>query len=286
MIGTIRPRTVVGMLLVASISVACAARAASPPTRSPMTKGLVLRVDKRGGFLAPAVALTHTPQFSLYADGLVFVEGAQIEIYPGPATPPVFSMKVSADGIRRIVAAARKAGLESPDRSYRNRTAGDVGTTTFTFVDKGNVHTISVAGLGIEASDPSIPESERRARARLQQLDATLGNLRGWLPAGSISREQPFESERLAVIVSTQPSGEQLEQRELTWPLDRTIADLAEPVAGAPAISCAVVSGEDLMKLRPFVGRANELTPWKSDGKTYWLRFRPLLPDESSCPLA
>jgi hypothetical protein len=249
-----------------------------------MTKGLVLRVDTRGGFLAPAVALSRIPQFSLYADGLVFEEGAQIEIYPGPATPPVFSMKVSAEGVRRIVAAARKAGLDGPDRTYRNPTAGDVGTTTFTFVDKGKVHTISVAGLGLEQSDPSIPEGERRARAALQQFDAKLGNLRGWLPAGSISREQPFQYQRLAVFVSTQPSGELLEQRELAWPLDRTIADLAEPVAGAPDISCAVVSGEDLAKLRPLVGRANELTPWKSDGKTYWLRFRPILPDESGCP--
>jgi hypothetical protein len=284
MSGTIGPRTVVGMLLAASISVACAAGAASPPTRSPMTNGLVLRVDTRGGFLAPAVALSRIPQFSLYADGLVFVEGAQIEIYPGPATPPVFSMKVSAEGVLRIVAAARKAGLDGSDRTYRNPTAGDVGTTTFTFVDKGKVHTISVAGLGLEPSDPSIPEGERKGRAALQQLDAKLGNLRGWLPAGSISREQPFQYQRLAVIVSTQPSGELLEQPELTWPLDRPIADLAEPVAGAPDISCAVVNGEDLAKLRPLVGRANELTPWKSDGKTYWLRFRPLLPDESGCP--
>jgi hypothetical protein len=149
---------------------------------------------------------------------------------------------------------------------------------------RAKVHTISVAGLGLEPSDPSIPEGERKARAALQQLDAKLGNLRAWLQAGSISREQPFQYQRLAVIVSTRPSGELLEQRELTWPLDRTIAYLAEPVAGAPDISCAVVSGEDLAKLRPLVGRANELTPWKSDGKTYWLRFRPLLPDESGCP--
>jgi hypothetical protein len=289
MSGTIRPRTVAGMLLVASLSVACAARATSPPGQSPATNGLVLRVDTRGGFLAPVAAVTRVPQFSLFADGLVVVEGAQIEIYPGPATPPVFSMKVSEDGIRKIIEAARRAGLDGPDRTYRNPVAGDVGTTTFTFIDKGKVHTISVAGLGFEPSDPSIPPDERKARSALQELDAKLGNLSAWLPSDSVSREQPFDYQRLAVIVSTQPPGEQLEQleqRELTWPLDRTIAELAKPVAGAPQVSCAVVGGEGLAKLRPLVGKANDLTPWKSGGRTFWLRFRPLLPDESGCPHA
>jgi hypothetical protein len=49
-------------------------------------------------------------------------------------------------------------------------------------------------------------------------------------------------------------------------------------------VSCIAVTGKDVERLRPLVARANELTPWKSDGKTYWLRFRPLLPDESRCP--
>ena len=284
MSGALWRRSGLAMLLATFVSVACASRAATPPPGSPVTNGLLLRVDTRGGSLAPAATLSRIPQFSLYADGLLVMEGAQIEIYPGPATPPVFSMNVDTEGVRRIAGAARMAGLDGPNRSYENPTGGDVGTTTFTFIDRGRTHTTSVAGLGIEPSDPSVPQSERKARAALQELDGRLGNLRGWLPAGSVSRDQPFEYQRLAVIVSDQPSGEGPDQPALTWPLDRPVADLAEPVAGAPAISCLVVSGQDLAKLRPLVARANDLTPWKSDGHTYWLRFRPLLPDESRCP--
>jgi hypothetical protein len=279
-------RAVAGMALAASISVTCASRATPPPGQGPVTDGLVVRVDTRGGLLPASFALTRIPQFSLYADGLAVMEGAQIAIYPGPAIAPVFSMKVDAGGLRQIIDAARRAGLAGPDRTYDVSTVADAPTTTFTFVEDGTPHVISAYALGMEASDPSIPESERKARAALFELQTRLGNLGGWLPDGSVSEERLFDYRSLAVIVSTEPPGEQLEQPELTWPLDRPIGDLADPVAGAPMVSCFTVDGQDVAKLRPLVARANELTPWDSGGSKYWLRFRPLLPDESGCPEA
>jgi len=33
----------------------------------------------------------------------------------------------------------------------------------------------------------------------------------------------------------------------------------------------------------PLAEKANELTPWRSDGAEFQLFFRPLLPDESGC---
>ena len=41
------------MLLVACMSVACAARASTPPHQRPVTNGLVLRINVHGGFVAP-----------------------------------------------------------------------------------------------------------------------------------------------------------------------------------------------------------------------------------------
>jgi hypothetical protein len=279
------PLRLVGVVLAGSISAACASQAATPPRVGPSTDGLVLRVDTRGGLLAPGVALTRIPQFSLYADGLIVMEGAQIEIYPGPALPPVFSLRVNAEGLRRIIQAARDAGLGGPDRNYDHPRVADAGTTTFTFVVKGRRHVVSAVALGIETPS-DVPASERKARAALLELESRLGNVEGWLPKGSFSAPRPFQYRGLAVIVSTERQGEQLEEPEVAWPLDRTIADLAEPVAGGPTVSCFAVEGKDLARLRPLVKKANELTPWKSDGRTYWLRFRPLLPEESGCPQA
>jgi hypothetical protein len=271
----------VATAMVASLSVACASRVSMPPEPGPVTDPLLLRIDTHGELLPAGFALAHVPQFSLYADGLIVMEGAQIAIYPGPAMAPVFSMRVNAEGMRRISEAAGQAGLDGPNRTYELPIVADAGTTTFTFVDGDTRHVISAYALGME--DPSIPDDERTARAALLDLQTKLGNVSGWLPERSLSAERPFEYSRLAVIVSTEPV-EQLEEPELTWPLDRPIADLAKSVGDAAMVSCFAVDGEDVAKLRPLVARANELTPWDSGGTRYWLRFRPLLPDESGCP--
>jgi hypothetical protein len=272
------------MVAAASITVACASRAGTPPGQGPVIEGLVLRVETRGGFLPVAHVLARIPHFSLYADGLIVVEGAQIAIYPGPAISPMFSRTVNAEGIRRIIEAARAAGLDGPDRTYDLPTIADAGTTTFTFVEDGKRHVISAYALGMEQSDPSIPEDERKARAALFDLQTKLQTLQTWLPEGSLTPERAFDYRGLAVVVSTEPVEDQPEQQELAWPLDRSIGELAKPTAGDLEVSCFTVEGEDVARLRPLVERANELTPWKDEGKTYWLRFRPLLPDESRCP--
>jgi hypothetical protein len=271
----------------AFIAAACASRGASPPDQGPVIEGLVLRVETRGGFLPAAHALARIPQFSLYADGLIVMEGAQIAIYPGPAITAVFSSKVDAEGMGRIIEAARRAGLDGPDRTYELPTVADAGTTTFTFVEAGGRHVVSAYALGLDPSEPSIPDDERKARAALLELQGKLQTLQSWLPEGSLSAERQFDYQGLAVIVTTEAVQDelvQLEQRELTWPLNRSIEDLAKLPGGEPLDSCFTVQGEDLAKLRPLVEMANELTPWRDDGKVYRLRFRPLLPDESRCP--
>jgi hypothetical protein len=268
----------------ASLLAACASPSTSRPEDNPSVDGLVLRIDTRGGFLPPGYDLTRIPQFSVYSDGLMVMEGAQIAIYPGPALPPVFSMRVNQEGLRRIIEAARDAGLAGADRAYDHPGIADAGTTTFTFIENGRRHVISAYALGLDEPSSLIPESDRKARAALYELQTKVGNPMGWLPKGSLSPEQRFDYRALAVVVSTDPPGEILEQPELTWPLGRTIGELAQPVDNQPALSCFTVKGEDLSSLRPLVERANELTQWNSGGERHWLRFRPLLPDESGCP--
>jgi hypothetical protein len=284
-------RSVVGLIVVASISSGCASQASSgpgntPPKDDPQVEGLVLRVDTGGGMLPPSQALTQIPQFSLYSDGQILTQGVQIEIYPGPALPPVFSTQVNDDGLRRIIEAARRAGLDGPDRHYDLPTVADAATTTFSFIEDGRRHVISAYALGMEAPDQSIPESERKARAALLELENRLGNLRGWLPTDALSRDQPFDYRALAVFVVPKPEGEQIPEPEMSWPLDRSIAEFTQQARAGSDVTCFAVAEQDLEKLRPLVARANQLTPWRSESKTYWLRFRPLLPDESGCPQA
>ena len=279
-------RSIAGLILAATLSSACASQASTGPKDNPRVDGLVLRIDTRGGLLPPAQALTQIPQFSLYSDGRILTQGAQIEIYPGPALPPVFSTHVSDDGFGLIIKNARQAGLDGPDRHYDLPNVADAATTTFTFVENGRPHVISAYALGIESTSQSIPGSERQVRAKLLELEMRLGNLRGWLPEGSLSRDIPFAYQELAVFVTSRLEGEQMPEPEITWPLDRSIAELAAPVNAGSDVSCFTVTDQSLKKLRPLVTRANQLTPWKNETKTYWLRFRPLLPDEPGCPEA
>lgn len=47
--------------------------------------------------------------------------------------------------------------------------------------------------------------------------------------------------------------------------------------------TCTVVRGADLPPVLEAVGQARLLTPWSDGGRTWDLRFRPLLPDENTC---
>src|SRR2546423_1432222 len=109
----------VGISLLVS---ACARHATTGPgdggTSSPVSDPhqLVLRIDSCCGFVAREYSLRQLPEFSLLGDGRVFTLGPQIEIYPGPALPNVQAAQVSDEGVRRILASARDAGLyESHD---------------------------------------------------------------------------------------------------------------------------------------------------------------------------
>jgi hypothetical protein len=74
-----------------------------------------------------------------------------------------------------------------------------------------------------------------------------------------------------------------LAQEPIDWPLTEPLATFGRPVPDQPALRCGTVSGDDLHTLRPLFEQSNELTPWRSDGTSYTLILRPLLPDESGC---
>jgi hypothetical protein len=113
---------------------------------------LILQVGVSGGFVAPSTTLTQFPGFSLYGDGTLITQGAQTEIYPGPALPAMIQTHVSEDGIQAILQAAQTAGLFGPDTSYGYNCIADVGTTTFVVNAEGSTHTIDTSS---RSSTPS-----------------------------------------------------------------------------------------------------------------------------------
>ncbi|HEY3023811.1 MAG TPA: hypothetical protein VGK11_09265 [Actinomycetota bacterium] len=244
---------------------------------------LVLRMDVGGGFVAPAYELRRIPTWSLFGDGRIITEGPQIEIYPGPALPSVQVQTITEEGIQAILEAAEAAGLMGPDRTYGQGCVADAPTTTFTVYANGTKHVVSAYALGMVPG--SCPGDDAEARAKLASFSAKLSDLAGWLPTGSLGEQDQFEFSEMRVYVQPYTGSPEpgLHQAAVDWPLSDPLPSFGVPDATYGDFRCGVVGGANLATLLPDAQRANELTPWRSDGADFSLIFRPLLPDEYNC---
>ena len=247
---------------------------------------LVLRMETKGGFVGPQALLLRFPTFSLYGDGTVITQGAQIDIYPGPALPSLIATRLTPAGVAALLRAARQAGLYGPSADYHSVMMPDAGVTVFTLNQPNQSHVFSVTALGADANS-GVPPAEAAARARLEAFSAKLGNLRSWLPKGSVGPDEPYRPAGLRVFVTDgAPQGNGVTEPSVAWPLSAPLSQfgspLPTPVQGGP-VRCGVVTGGDLETLLPTVEKASQITPWTSEGRAYTLAFRQLLPDESTC---
>jgi hypothetical protein len=247
---------------------------------------VVLRIESGGGFVPVEYNLTNLPIVSLFGDGLLVAPGAQIEIYPGPALPALTQERLSPDGIQQLLQAAIDAGLET-DRSYTD--LGSVGIadapiTTFTLAVDGQTHTTVVYALGELGTKPDTMSSDEfRARTQLMAFETKASDL-GWLAEGSVSEQGTYQPSALRVFSSDYRQDDTLTEPPIAWPLIPGLATFGDPVGSDPGgIRCGAVSADAADTLLSLAERANQLTPWTSEGNRYGLLFRPLLPDESGC---
>lgn len=285
-------RSMAALLVLAILGAACANSSATPGgggsgggTSLAGPDDLVLRIDTSGGFVAPAYTQGQIPGFSLFGDGRVIAAGAQIEIYPQPALPPVIVTTVDADGVATIVQAALDAGLGT-DADYTDLGStmiADAATTTFTLTANGETHVVRVYALSELGSKPEqMSETEFDARTKLQDLWTSLFDLRRLVGQDSVSDDEPYVTDEMRLYVTDYQADPTLKEPTLDWPLAEPLADFGEPSETFDA-RCGTVSGADLAALMPLAEQANQLTPWKDDGQRYALVFRPLLPNESGC---
>jgi hypothetical protein len=247
---------------------------------------LVLRVATGGGFTAPGYQLRTIPEFSLYGDGSIITPGPQIEIYPPPALPSVQTQPVSEDGVQAILRSAIDAGVVTGvDMTDMGSTmVADAATTTFTISVDGTTNTFGVYALGIVRGGDcpdGMAATECDARTALSSFVRQLGRLDRWLPSGSLGETAPYEPSGSRVYVGEARHEDQLPQPEVAWPLGTPLASFGEDTG--TGYRCGVVTEDDWATLQPVATGTNELTPWTSDGSSYGLVFRPLLPDETGC---
>lgn len=241
---------------------------------------LILRVERVGGFLPSEHRLREVPMFSLYGDGRVFTLGAQIEIYPSPALQPLVVKKLSPRGIDAILEEAREAGLMKGNKKIENPTIMDAPTTVFT-VNASGKHRVEVYAL----SETSEGDDER---AKLQEFERRLGDP-SWLPKGSIEEEEALaEPARLELIVfipdPQQGQDEGIDPGTKPWPLSVPVSSIGAPYESAGVSGrCAVMEGDQLEQMITALRESNQLTMWTSEGNSYRVINKPVLPSDEGC---
>lgn len=283
---------------------------------------LILRVETRGGLLGPEAAVQIPPSFSLFGDGTVVVPGAEPMIFPGPALPTFTSFHLTEAGVQAILRAARDAGLLGPSRRVGGIGLPDVGITTVTVVAGGATHVTTFSPAAVQGKPPTGTGGSTNGSAgssgtsaggaapgavgaaepdiatvtsplpklplvRIGNFLARLGDLTTWLPKDSVGSQGTFTPDNLAVYVRSgaPPAHGGLTQKAVDWPAaDSPLNAFGDPTLGVPGTRCGVVTGADAASVLAAAERANQLTPWMSAGGLYTLQFRPLLPDQHTCP--
>jgi len=216
---------------------------------------LVLRIEMGGGHVIPSFIVGRIPELSVFGDGRVIVLGPQIAIF-------------------------------GADAHYDHPGIADAGTTTFTVVAEGRRHVISAYALSeAGAPDAQLEPDVRRARAALSALQQRALDMRSWLGQAIIEPEAAYRYQSLRVFVTAAQPQEpaDLEPSFADWPLATPLAAFGAPLVGFAEMRCGVVTGNELEALRAALENSNQLTFWRSEGATYQLTPRPLLPDESGC---
>jgi hypothetical protein len=249
---------------------------------------LVLRVDTSGGFVPPTFTIQQVPGFTLYGDGTAISPGAQTEIYPGPGLSSLIATPITEEGVQAILRAANRAGLFSNTDYTDMGSVGmsDMPTTTITVVAGGRTYVTRVYGLGeLSARPQGMSPDEFAARKAFLSFSNSLSDPASWLRSGSVGAAGPYTPASVRIFVGPyQPDQGGLTEPVIDWPLQPGLAAFGtRSTGGAVQLDCGTVTGGDLITLLPLVQRANQLTPWASDGRRYALTFRPLLPDEAGC---
>lgn len=254
---------------------------------------LVLRVEYRGGFVAPGVLLTSFPAFTLTGDGRVIVPGARVATDPGPALPGVVERRLSERGIQALLREVAGTALFGTSLAFRGAGAcvADAPDTIFTFHADGRDVTVTVYGLG--TLDPTngcqgMSPTEVAAHQTLQHLTERLMTLDDWLPAGAWADAgwHTYQPAAMRLVVRTAdadpPESGGLGNQLVDWPEGSDPATFGDPTF-SPNQRCGVVNGAAADAWYAELSTANQLTRFVKGGHRYQVTVRLLLPDE---PLA
>ena len=280
--GTPAPSSPPSALPTASTAPSPSTAPSSSPSQSPA--GLLLKVTSEGGFINPAATLAALPIVAVYSDGRIMTPGPVDAIYPGPLLTPIAVRDVGPSGAAAILAAIKQVGLDRPAPAAP-AIPGDSGTDVFTVVVDGKTTTSRFAGAQPGHPGGPVGSGDEERVAALALLDRLSDPDETWgAPAATETRYAPA-GYRVYVAPGAPQADPQASQSPVAWPLSTPLSGFGTPAVpdrGIAGLRQGVVLGADAATLGPILERASTLTAFSSDGSSYTIYARPLLPDEAA----
>lgn len=255
---------------------------------------LVLRYELSGGYVPLESLVTTMPVVSVYGDGRVFTQGAQILIYPPPALPAIDLGRLTPEGIQIILHEAQALGMLAGQQTWNEAAnfIADAHTGELTIHAAGDTHVIRVYAPGMLDIGDMVSEEELDFRRRFDEFIGKLTAMSEWLPEDvytAVDAEVPYD--RLQVVslpAELRPVEQGIQPDEQDWPLETPLGERGDPHSLIEMGRCFVLEGQEFIDVIDLLRDATTLTRWNSAGHQYLLHFRPLLPDEEGCqdPLA
>ncbi|ABP55027.1 hypothetical protein [Salinispora tropica] len=250
------------------------------PAASHPADAVVFQMTSVGGFGMPSALAGRIPSISVYGDGRVISQGPTILIYPGPALPNLQVHPIAPEDVSTLLESARAAGVDGAV-DFGTPALADAPTTRFTVRGPNGTEQIDVPAL-TEAGDdaPGLTADQRAARTQLRAFVTSLTGDSGPLAPTKGDSAQPYVPTTLAGIAEPYTDEEGLGQPEVAWP-GPTLP--GEPLGTGNGPGCVTVTGDALRTLLADAAEITAAAPWTSDGKSWTVQLRPLLPEETSC---
>ncbi|WP_041841126.1 hypothetical protein [Actinoplanes friuliensis] len=286
--GSFPAAAVVTLFLLGACAQTTGAGAAAEASGSPVPPAipgdsdtLVLRVAYTGGFVGPDALAGRMPETSVYADGRVIFNGPVPASYPGPAVPNVQLITVSPDTLRELVDGAVAAGVREGTDFGQPGVADAPSTEVSVLLADGRRQAVAAEALAeAQADDPMLTAPQKQARKELLGFIDKLDRLTTQPTSGT---PQPYKAETLAAIVTPWVDpGDDLpgKPKAIAWPGPALPGESLSPTV---KINCVAATGAEAKAVLDAAAEATAITPWTSGGKTYSVRLRPLLPEETGC---
>jgi hypothetical protein len=236
---------------------------ASTPTstsRAVVSPKVLVRVDQVGGYLPYELTLNLIPT-TLLVDTKMYIPGAVVMIYPGPAINPVEERTVRAS-VASSRARALYNTLVSPKGGWGNPPVADVPTSKITVTVDGKTRRASIPALGITATGPGMNQTQAAARTRVQNALNAINMLSG--------TSRMYKPRQLEAWLYDPQTGmffdEAPQQQTLPWP------------NGVTSNAGCNVMAADLIP-----AGANQASRFRAGDNEFRVSFRPVLPTERAC---